>query len=36
MRQLAEGLDGKFEQCFGKRGAVATVSFPIAEPVRGA
>ncbi|HEX3863674.1 MAG TPA: sensor histidine kinase [Stellaceae bacterium] len=35
MRQLAEGLDGKFEQCFGKRGAVATVSFPIAEPLRG-
>jgi two-component sensor histidine kinase len=31
IRELAGGLDGRVEQCFGAGGAVAVVSFPIRE-----
>jgi two-component sensor histidine kinase len=34
IRELAAGLDGNLEQRFGASGAVAIVSFPIAEPIR--
>jgi two-component sensor histidine kinase len=34
IRELTSGLHGKVEQRFGPGGAVAIVSFPIAEPIR--
>lgn len=34
IRELTSGLHGEIEQRFGPDGAVAIVSFPIAEPIR--
>jgi two-component sensor histidine kinase len=34
IQELVAGLNGNFEQRFGAAGAVAIVSFPIAEPIR--
>ena len=33
IQQLVEGLNGEISQRFGKKGSIATVSFPIVEPI---